>query len=89
MRGSKVAALRYREAEAMVLLDMIGDGSLSIPRELHSDEALWARLRAAARRTGVQALFPDETGRGVLDDHRPFLDLDVPAIDVIDFDLPC
>ena len=61
MRGSKVAALRYREAEAMVLLDMIGDGSLSIPREFHSDEALWARLRAAARRTGVQAVFPDET----------------------------
>jgi Peptidase family M28 len=89
MRGSKVAALRYREAEAMVLLDMIGDGSLSIPRELHSDEALWARLRAAARRTGVQAVFPDETGRGVLDDHSPFLDLDVPAIDVIDFDFPC
>jgi glutaminyl-peptide cyclotransferase len=89
MRGSKVAALRYREAEAMVLLDMIGDGSLSIPRELHSDEALWARLRAAARRAGVQAVFPDESGRGVLDDHSPFLDLDVPAIDVIDFDFPC
>jgi Peptidase family M28 len=46
-------------------------------------------LRAAARRTGVQAVFPDETGRGVLDDHSPFLDLDVPAIDVIDFDFPC
>jgi glutaminyl-peptide cyclotransferase len=89
MRGSKVAALRHREAEAMVLLDMIGDRALSIPRELHSDEALWRRLRAAARRTGVQAAFPNETGRGLLDDHRPFLDLDVPAIDVIDFDFPC
>lgn len=89
MRGSKVAALRYRKAEAMVLLDMVGDRSLRIPRELHSDDALWARLRAAARRTGVQAVFPNQTGRGLLDDHRPFLDAGVAAIDVIDFTFPC
>ena len=89
MRGSKVAALRYRNAEAMVLLDMIGDRSLSIPRELHSDLGLWGRLRAAARSTGVQAVFPGGRGRGLLDDHRPFLDADVPAIDVIDFDFSC
>jgi len=53
---------------------------LRIPKELHYDPALWARLREAARRTGVQAVFPIETGRGVRDDHRPFLDLDVPAM---------
>jgi glutaminyl-peptide cyclotransferase len=89
MRGSKIAAQRYRRAEAMVLLDMVGDRSLRIPRELHSDPALWARLRAAARRAGVHAVFTNETGRGLLDDHRPFLDLDVPAIDVIDFTFEC
>ena len=89
MRGSKVAAQRYRHAEAMVLLDMVGDRSLRIPRELHSDEGLWTRLRAAARRTGVQAVFPNERGQGLLDDHRPFLDVDVPAIDVIDFTFDC
>ena len=89
MRGSKVAAPRYRKAEAMVLLDMVGDRALRIPRELRSDQALWARLRMAARRSGVRAVFPDGAGHGLLDDHRPFLDADVPAIDVIDFDFPC
>jgi hypothetical protein len=89
LRGSKVAALRYRRAEAMVLLDMVGDRSLSIPRELYSDEALWTRLRAAARRAGVQAVFPGKKGQGLVDDHRPFLDAGVPAIDVIDFTFPC
>ena len=33
LRGSKVAARVYRRAEAMILLDLVGDRRLSIPRE--------------------------------------------------------
>ena len=33
LRGSKVAARRFRRARAMVLLDFVGDRRLSIPRE--------------------------------------------------------
>jgi hypothetical protein len=33
----------------------------------------------------VGAVFPDEGGAGVLDDHTPFLRAGIPAIDLIDF----
>jgi glutaminyl-peptide cyclotransferase len=89
LRGSKVAAGRFRDARAMVLLDFVGDRRLSIPREGYSSEGLWRRLRAAAERVGAGRAFPPDTRAGVLDDHIPFLQEGVPAIDLIDFTFPC
>jgi len=89
LRGSKRAAARYANAEAMVLLDFVGDRDLSIPREGNSDEELWARLRDAAARVGQDAAFPDSVRAPIADDHVPFLSAGVPAIDLIDFDFPC
>jgi glutaminyl-peptide cyclotransferase len=89
LRGSKVAARSFRHAEAMVLLDLVGDRRLSIPREQGSDRRLWAELRAAAARAGKIWAFPDRTTGIVLDDHVPFKRLGVPAIDIIDFGFPC
>jgi hypothetical protein len=90
LRGSKVAARRYAgKVDRMVLLDFVGDRDLSIPREAYSDETLWAELQAAASRAGVRGTFPSETSGGVLDDHIPFIERGVPAIDLIDFDFPC
>jgi glutaminyl-peptide cyclotransferase len=89
LRGSKVAAPRYKKAEAMILLDFVGDRDLSLPREGFSDRALWRRLRAAARRVGTAAVFPPGTQLAILDDHYPFDLLGVPSIDLIDFDYAC
>jgi Peptidase family M28 len=89
LRGSKAAAPRYRSAEAMILLDFVADRNLVLPREGYSDQALWRRLRAAARRVGTTAVFPARSGFAVADDHLPFLDLGVPSIDLIDFDYAC
>lgn len=66
--------------EAMVLLDMVGDCDLSIPREANSDEDLFARFAAAD-----PELF-DGTAGGVADDHTPFLEAGIPAVDLIDFE---
>jgi glutaminyl-peptide cyclotransferase len=89
LRGSKVAARRYRDARAMVLLDFVGEKRLRIPREGYSDEALWARLRRAARQVGAGATFPAGTQSAIQDDHLPFLEEGVPAIDLIDFEFSC
>jgi Peptidase family M28 len=89
LRGAKVAAPRYRDARAMVLLDFVADRDLSIPREGSSDRDLWRRLRAAAAAAGVGRHFPAETQGTVEDDHLPFLQEGVAAIDLIDFDFPC
>jgi glutaminyl-peptide cyclotransferase len=89
LRGSKVAAPRYRGARAMILLDFVGEKGLRIPREELSDRRLWSRLRAAARRVGVGKVFPPRTQGAILDDHVPFLRQGVPSIDLIDFDYRC
>ena len=89
LRGSKVAANRYGRAQAMILLDFVGDKRLRIPREQYSDARLWGRLRAAAARAGAGRAFPEEISGGVLDDHIPFARRGVPSIDLIDFDFAC
>jgi glutaminyl-peptide cyclotransferase len=89
LRGSKVAAQRYRDARAMVLLDFVGDRQLSIPREGYSSPGLWRRMRAAARAVGVGRHFPPGVRGPIADDHLPFLEEGVPSIDLIDFDFPC
>jgi glutaminyl-peptide cyclotransferase len=89
LRGSKVAAPRYRDARAMLLLDFVGEKRLRIPREGYSSTGLWKRLRRAARQVGAGGVFPNATQGPIQDDHLPFLQEGVPAIDLIDFDFPC
>src|SRR4051812_20428393 len=90
LRGSKVAAKEFSDAQAMILLDFVADKRLSIPHEGSSDPPLWAKLRQAADRAGVGSYFPDKEGQEIIDDHTPFLDgQGVPSIDVIDFDFRC
>jgi Zn-dependent M28 family amino/carboxypeptidase len=89
LRGSRAYARRHAgEVGEVILLDYVGARGLRLPREGSSDRALWARLRAAAARVGVSEAFPDETGTTVYDDHTPFLERGVPAIDLIDFQYP-
>ncbi len=90
LRGSKAyAAAHADEIGDMVLLDYIAERTgLRIPRELGSDPALWARLRAAAARVGAERVFPPATQGQILDDHYPFTQRGVRAIDLIDFDYP-
>jgi len=89
LRGSKAYAARHRrEIRALILLDFVGDRSLSLPREAGSNPTLWARLRAAAARAGVLHAFPTRPVGEILDDHTPFRLAGIPAIDLIDFTYP-
>jgi glutaminyl-peptide cyclotransferase len=90
LRGSKAYAERHvRELRSLVLLDYIAEKrNLSFAREGGSDVGLWQQLRDAASAVGVGALFPDAISGRILDDHTPFTDRGIPAIDVIDFDYP-
>lgn len=87
LRGSKAYLRRHRrQVRSLILLDFVADKDLSLPRESGSDAALWAKLRAAARRAGVVRHFPDATRGEILDDHTPFARAGIPAIDLIDFE---
>ena len=79
----------YRPAYG-VLLDMVGDRTLRLPREGYSQQyapEATARVWAAATRAGASA-FVDETGPPVVDDHVPFLQAGVPFVDVIQTPFP-
>jgi hypothetical protein len=90
LRGSTAYARRHAdELRALVLLDFVGDVDLRLPRELNSDPALWRRLRAAARAVGAGRAFPDAEQGAIIDDHLPFIQRGVPAVDLIDFAFPC
>jgi glutaminyl-peptide cyclotransferase len=86
LRGSKAYVKAHRgQVRQMVLLDYIANKGLRLPREGSSDPALWARMRAAAARVGVGAVFPPRVQTSILDDTTPFIDAGIPAIDLIDF----
>jgi Zn-dependent M28 family amino/carboxypeptidase len=69
----------------MVLLDMVGDRDLVIPREENSTGWLVDVIWETARDLGHQRHFPDES-HWMTDDHLPFLEAGIPAVDLIDFD---
>jgi len=73
-----------------VLLDMIADADLQIPRERFSEEsapALLDAIYASAAAAGSTA-FRNAPGPRVVDDHVSFIDAGFPAVDLIDFDYP-
>jgi Zn-dependent M28 family amino/carboxypeptidase len=68
-----------RKIKTMILLDMVGDCDLEIPREASSDPKLYRWIASAGAPFGGAAA-------PVLDDHTPFLDAGIRAVDLIDFD---
>ena len=84
--GGLQGAPALDEIRAMVLFDLVGDCELRIPLEANSDPALYALFAdAARRRSGGPAPFEGNVG-GIGDDHVPFLEAGVPALDLIDFE---
>ena len=72
--------------KAMVLLDMIGDCGLHIPREQLSNADLYDAFADGSREADGSAEPFTGVSSGVLDDHIPFREAGVPSLDLIDFD---
>jgi len=86
--GGRQGSPPLDEIGAMVLYDLVADCDLQIPLEANSDPALYDRFRGAALELdpeGDGAPFTGEAG-AVLDDHVPFAEAGVRAVDLIDFD---
>lgn len=73
-----------------VLLDMIGDKDLDIPKEQFSlaanpefVEIIWRR----AKKLGLDP-FQNRIGPAVMDDHVPLIRAGIPMVNIIDFDYP-
>lgn len=90
--GSKRFVKRHRDAllrgeeariEALILLDMVGRTDLHIQDELYSTLALRQLAWSAAVACGHERHF-FQRAEAASDDHKPFLDVGIPAVDLID-----
>jgi hypothetical protein len=92
--GSRYFAANLLEGynpEFGVLLDMVGDRSLDIYVEGHSNRLapeIVDRVWGIAQRLGFGDVFHRQTRHQMNDDHIPLNDAGIPTIDVIDFDYP-
>lgn len=72
--------------DAVVVIDMIGDVDLNIYREMASDPTLTDEIWKTAAELGFSSTFIDEYKYSIIDDHLPFIEMGIPAIDIIDIE---
>jgi Zn-dependent M28 family amino/carboxypeptidase len=73
---------------AVIIVDMIGDADLNIYKERNSDPELMDEIWGVARGLGYESKFIPEYKHSMIDDHTPFVEAGIPAVDIIDFDYP-
>ena len=74
-----------KKVDALILVDMIADAHLDIHREAHSTPWLTDVVFGEAQRLGYGRYFLNNPN-AIEDDHVPFVELGVPAVDIIDLD---
>lgn len=75
-----------RYPDKMVLIDMIGDRDLQVFYERNSDIDLSEDIWQTADKLGYGEVFIPLPKYQILDDHIPFQNAGIPAVDIIDFD---
>jgi glutaminyl-peptide cyclotransferase len=71
--------------KALINVDMIGDRDLDIANDENSSQSLRSTVSQIAANLGYGKFFRRDAG-GIDDDHKPFVDAGVNAIDIIDLD---
>ena len=74
--------------EAAIIVDMIGDADQNIYIERNSNPALVKEIWGVAADLGYKDSFISTPKYSMIDDHTPFLEAGIPAVDIIDFDYP-
>ncbi len=74
--------------QAVVIVDMIGDADLNIYLEKNSNTAIRAEIWSTAEKLGYGNIFINQEKFSMEDDHTPFIEAGIPAVDIIDFDYP-
>lgn len=76
------------QPEYFVLVDMVGDADQQLYLERNSTPELNLQLWQIAHDLGYDDSFIMVENHAMLDDHTPFLEAGIPAVDIIDFDYP-
>ncbi len=88
MGSSAFVASLEAKPDAAIIIDMIGDANLNLPIEQNSTPELVQQIWQTAKDLGYESVFLNQPGYSMLDDHTPFLQAGIPAVDIIDFDYP-
>jgi Zn-dependent M28 family amino/carboxypeptidase len=73
---------------AVVVVDMVGDADLNLYLEQNSNVTLRTEIWNVAAKLGYDKQFIQTPKYSMEDDHTPFLEAGIPAVDIIDFDYP-
>jgi len=76
------------QPDFVVVLDMVGDVDLNIYKERNSDDQLMEEIWNKANELGYGNYFIPIEKHRILDDHIPFIQSGINAVDIIDFDYP-
>lgn len=76
------------QPDAAVIVDMVGDADLNLYYEKSSDAQLSQQIWEQAAKLGYGSQFIPQLKHTILDDHVPFLEVGIPAVDIIDIDYP-
>jgi glutaminyl-peptide cyclotransferase len=88
MGSQAFVASLTNKPKSVVIVDMIGDSDLNICIETNSDSRLVSEIWSMAAKIGNEKYFIATPKYTILDDHIPFLEAGIPAVDIIDFDYP-
>lgn len=76
---------KAKSCAAVIILDMVGDKELNISMPSNSDAALVEKILKIAEKRDWKRYFSKSAAK-IIDDHTPFHNLKIPAVDIIDFD---
>ncbi len=83
--GSRAYAASLEQLpQAVVIVDMVGDADLRLYKEAQSDPTLSDAIWRVAANLGYADVFIPEVRYTILDDHVPFLERGIPAVNIID-----
>jgi Zn-dependent M28 family amino/carboxypeptidase len=77
-----------KNPDAVIIVDMVGDADLNIYLEKNSDQLLSQEIWRIAEGLGYTEIFIPIYKYRITDDHIPFIEAKIPAVDIIDFDYP-
>lgn len=71
--------------DAAIIVDMVGDKDLSLYYEQQSNQELREQIWTIAKKLGYEQFIPSQK-HNIIDDHLPFIEAGIPAIDIIDIE---
>lgn len=74
--------------DAAIIVDMVGDADLNLYIEKNSDPGMVDSIWSLAKELGYSNQFINTSKHRMIDDHIPFIEAGIPAVDIIDFDYP-